>query len=288
MRVYSAETFSEVYEKSLRDLLLNPDFKSKPRNLEIHENLGVCLEILNPVLSLYKNERRGSQLKYIAAELVWYFLGRRDADFITRYAQFWDRIKNEDGTVNSSYGYLLFGKKNRFGKCQYEWALDSLASDPDSRQAIMHFNLPEHQYSGNKDFVCTMYGIWHIRNNKLDLTIHMRSNDAILGMPTDIAFFTVLQQQMLSHLKSFHYKDLELGKYTHIVDSYHLYDTHFDLVGEMLEKDFKPDSLPTLSRSLINKIGNPSSDLIIMEENLKDYGDSSDELYNWIHKNINA
>jgi thymidylate synthase len=201
MIVYSGNDFSSVYESSLKDLYYNPEYESAPRGLKIKENLGISLEILNPISCLYSNNRRGSQLRYISAEIMWYFLGRNDVEFIKEYASFWETIQNEDGTVNSSYGNLLFKKKNRFSKTQYGWALDCLKNDSESRQAIMHFNLPEHQYDGNKDFVCTLYGIWQIRENRLNLTIHMRSNDAILGTPTDVAFFTLLQQQMLSHLK---------------------------------------------------------------------------------------
>jgi thymidylate synthase len=284
MRVYTANDFSEVYSLSLKDLYLNPEYSSSPRGLSIKENLGVTLEILNPLSSLYENSRRGSQLKYIAAETVWYFLGRNDAGFISKYASFWKSIQNEDGSVNSAYGNLLFKKINRFGKSQYQWALSCLESDPDSRQAIMHFNLPEHQYIGNKDFVCTMYGVWQIRENLLNLTIHMRSNDAILGTPTDVAFFTLLQQQMLKHLKPT-YPKIKLGKYTHIVDSYHIYDRHFDLVSEMIKSDFTPSHMPKISKCLIKSNGESTSELKIMSEHLGEFK-SNDPLFNWINENI--
>lgn len=284
MRVYTANDFSEVYSLSLKDLYLNPEYSSSPRGMSIKENLGVTLEILNPLSSLYENSRRGSQLKYIAAETIWYFLGRNDADFISKYASFWKSIQNEDGSVNSAYGNLLFKKINRFGKSQYSWALSCLESDPDSRQAIMHFNLPEHQYRGNKDFVCTMYGVWQIRENLLNLTIHMRSNDAILGTPTDVAFFTLLQQQMLKHLKPT-YPKIKLGKYTHIIDSYHIYDRHFDLVSEMIESDFTPSYMPKISKCLIKSNGENTSELKIMSEHIGEFK-SNDPLFNWINENI--
>ena len=285
MRIYSGESFAEVYEKSLRDLYHNPEYTSSPRGLDIKENLGVALEIENPIQSLYNNSRRGSQNKYIAAELVWYFLGRRDVNFISKFASFWERIQNEDGTVNSSYGYLLFNKKNRFGFTQYEWAMNCLKNDQDSRQAIMHFNLPEHQYENNKDFVCTMYAIWQIRDNKLNLTVHMRSNDAILGTPTDIAFFTVLQQQALKHLSHYHH-GLEIGKYTHIIDSYHIYDRNFKLVEEMLGHDFEPVDMPNVDKNLIYQNGSPSTDLMLLSNNLDNEYLGSDQLISWISKKI--
>lgn len=283
MRVYSGQSFAEVYQKSLKDLYENPDYSSNPRGLQIKENMGVVLEIENPMLSLYSNDRRGSQKKYIAAEFLWYFSGRNDVEFISEYASFWNSIQNEDGTVNSAYGNLIFSKKNRFGINQYEWAIKSLTKDIDSRQAIMHFNLPEHQYETNKDFVCTMYGIWHIRDNRLNLTIHMRSNDAILGTPTDIAFFSVLQQQALSHLNQT-WPGLKLGKYTHIVDSYHIYERNFNLVNEMLQHDFKSESMPNVEANLIYQTGAPAVDFEIMcrHKGLQ----SNDPMYKWITENL--
>lgn len=288
MRVYSGESFSDVYRDSLFDLFHTPDFETNPRGLRIKEDLNVALVINNPILSIYQNDRRGSQLRYIAAELLWYFLGRNDVEFISKFAKFWESIQNEDGTVNSSYGNLLFNKKNRYGKNQYEWALSSLIKDPDSRQAILHFNLPEHQYTDNKDFVCTMYGIFHIRDNRLNFTVSMRSNDAILGTPTDVAFFTVLQQQMLAHLKFKAYPHLELGSYTHITNSYHIYERNFKMVEEMLMSYFEPIKFPVLSQNLIKMDGQPSDYLKILENNYTDLTPiNNDPLYNWIQQKIN-
>jgi thymidylate synthase len=286
MQVFKGNSFSEVYKNSLSHLYNDPQFESKPRDMKVKESLQVCLEINNPLYSMFDNDRRSSQYRYIAAELLWYFLGRADVDFISEYASFWKQIQNEDGSVNSSYGNLLFASKNRFGQSQYEWAHNSLVKDKDSRQAIMHFNLPKHQHPENKDFVCTMYGVFHIRNNKLDFAIYMRSNDAILGTPTDIAFFTILQQQMLKHLQEV-YPSLELGKYTHTMDSYHIYERHFDLVKGMLDSEFQPISFPTLNESLISANGSPMDKLKLLETYHKDDNlVSKDSVYSWIQNNM--
>jgi len=286
MKIYSGDSFADVYSTSLNDLLLNPQFETEPRGMKVKENLQISLEIKNPMLSTYNNNRRGSQNKYIAAELLWYFSGRRDVEFISEYASFWKKIQNEDGTVNSSYGHLLFKNKNRYGTTQYQWALDSLLNDKDSRQAVMHFNLPEHQYMSNKDFVCTMYGIFHIRYDKLYLSINMRSNDAILGTPTDIAFFTLLQQQMLKHLQ-LKYPNLTLGSYTHNVDSYHIYERHFDLVRDMISQEWHDVVFPTLTENLISTSGSPMVKLKQLEKYHKDDTMvSNDPVYSWIQNNI--
>jgi len=266
MRTYSGETFADAYELALNDILYNPQYQSAPRGMKIFEVSDAALVIEDPTFCLYENSRRSSQFKYIAAELVWYFTGRKDANFITPYAKFWDRIANADGTVNSAYGNLIFNEYVH-GLNQYQWALESLIQDKDSRQAIMHFNKPSHQWQGNKDFVCTLNGIFQIRDNKLNFTIDMRSNDLILGTPTDVAFFCLLQIQMLEHLRK-HYPELELGTYTHIAHSLHLYERHFDLVGEMLEKSFNPQSFPEMREFLIDPDGKALDGIVQLEEEM--------------------
>lgn len=287
MKVYEGDSFAQVYQVSLKDLMTSPDFQSTPRDLKVNENINVSLIINDPLQCLYYTPIRESKKKYIAAELIWYFMGRRDADFIKKYAKFWESIQNEDGTVNSSYGYLLFNKRSRFRMTQYEWALNSLIKDKDSRQAILHFNLPEHQYTTNKDFVCTMYGIFHIRENKLDFTVHMRSNDVVWGLPTDVAFFVLLQNQMLVHLQK-QYPALEMGKYTHVANSYHIYERHFDAITKALEHDFVSERIPQIGQSLITYTANPSTEFSVLAENYEDttHENFSDDLFKWIIKNI--
>jgi thymidylate synthase len=291
MRIYKGETFAEVYQNALRDVLKNPEYVTSPRNLKIKEVTNATLIIEDPKFSLYENERRSSQFKYIGGELIWYFSGRNDIDFISKFAKFWEHIDNGDGTVNSAYGNLIFREKNEHGINQYQWALESLINDKDSRQAILHFNKPQHQRKNNKDFVCTLTGVFQIRDNKLNFTIDMRSNDLILGTPTDVAFFCLLQEQMCHHLKDY-YPELEMGTYTHIVHSLHIYEKHFQLIKDMLKHSFEPMSLPDIEENIIDEFGNPLPFIRSLEEAvLKDSPTlfkSDDALHSWIHESIFA
>lgn len=245
-------TFAECYKETLKRLIESPEYSCAPRGMTINEITDFSFTVENPQSCLYENSRRGSQKKYIAAEFLWYFSGRRDLHFISKFASFWKQIADENGNLNSAYGYLLFNRKNEHGKTQWQWAYDSLVADKDTRQAIMHFNTPDHQYDGNKDFVCTLTGNFQIRENRLNLSITMRSNDAILGTATDVAFFCVMQMQMYKLLKE-KYPDLELGTYTHYAHSMHIYERHFDLVKEMLEEDFVPVEIPWMVENLIDE-----------------------------------
>jgi len=295
MRIYSGESFASVYQSLLTDLVANPEYVCSPRDQKIKEILNVGLEIQNPLSGLYINEARSSQMKYIAAELVYYFSGRNDLEYIQKYAKFWKDIANEDGTVNSAYGYLLFNKLNEHGKTQWEWAFDSLENDQDTRQALMHFNMPMHQFDGNKDFVCTLNGIFHIRDNRLDLTVMMRSNDVVLGLPTDVAFFTVLQQQMFNLLKST-YPNLQLGKYTHYVNSMHLYERNFKIVDDMLNNKFEELCFPAIEKNLIDEKGQMTFNMLALHDMVVSGVDKDlirgmiinyDPLMLWIKNSIN-
>jgi thymidylate synthase len=287
MIVFKSESFAECYKDSLT-YLFEHGAENEARGTRSKELLDVALEISDPAKCLYLNKARGSQKKYIAAELLWYYMGRNDVKFISKWAKFWETIQNSDGTANSAYGNLIFKTTNQHGFSQYQWAMQSLIADRNTRQAIMHFNAPVHQYTGNKDFVCTMYANCHIRNNRFYMTVFMRSNDAIWGTPTDVAFFCSLQMQMLSQLKQF-YPDLELGTYTHVANSYHVYDRHYDLCGQMLESDFIPEALPFVGSDLINLNGSPSHNLQTLmtaatstEENYLIFQDGND-LLKWIY-----
>lgn len=285
MRVYEGDTFADVYRKVLGGCYANPDYVSSPRGQLVKEISNVAL-VFDPKFSLYENEKRSSQFNYIAGELIWYFCGRNDIDFISKYSKFWSKLDQGNGTVNSAYGNLIFVEKNEHGHTQWQWALNSLISDKDTRQAILHFNKPSHQYLNNTDFVCTLNAVFQIRNDELNLTVDMRSNDLILGTPTDVAFFTVLQQQMLNHLRDY-YPKLRLGKYTHIVHSIHLYERHFELVEEMLKHSFDSMEMPTLRSNLVNKDGMPECELLEILDMVNDKHKNvyNDKLLDWVSVN---
>jgi thymidylate synthase len=278
-----SQNFSSAYREALELLYTKPDYMVKPRDSKIHELMNQSLVIQNPISCIYSNEHRGSQTKYIGKELLYYFSGRNDVDWISKQAPFWNNVANEDGTINSAYGYLIFQQKNEYDITPYQWALNSLEQDRDTRQSIIHFNKPRHQRSKVKDQVCTMYGIFHIRDNKLHFTVHMRSNDVIKGTPIDIPFFTTLQRQMLSHLQQIAMPSLELGTYTHHANSLHLYSDDFDKVGNMLEHQFSPKYLDQAFTDFVYRDGTPTftETLEQLENEEHNYSLNNDNLFNW-------
>jgi len=261
MRSLVHNTFAQLYREALEYIYYTPEYITAPRGLKIHEACNMEFVLADPTSNLFYNPKRSPKFRYLYPELLWYFSGRNDLEFISKYSKFWTNIANEDETVNSAYGHLLFNQKNEHGYTEYQWAYESLKNDKDSRQAIMRFNKPEHSYEGNKDFVCTLTGIFHIRNNQLNFTTTMRSQDVWFGIIYDIPFYTLLMQQMLNHLKPI-YPELQLGTYVHYVMSEHIYEKNFPEVEEMLKYVFDSAGTPTLKENLIRIDGSPS-DLLL-------------------------
>jgi thymidylate synthase len=254
MKIYRGNYISDIYKLILKDLLNAPEYTTNPRGMEVKEIINCVIEVQEPNLNMFKSEFRSSQEKYIGAELLWYFSGTNKSDFIENYASLWKQLKDEKGEVNSAYGNLIFKERNEHDYTQYDWVISSLKKDKDTRQAFMHFNKPYHQHDGNKDQVCTLTALFHIRDNKLNMTLNMRSNDIILGFMTDFTFFNILHQQVFLHLSKY-YPELEMGSYTHTSQSMHIYARHYELVGKMLDTEFYQHATPRLNTSIIDETG---------------------------------
>jgi len=254
MRAYFGKNIVSVFEDLLCDVWNDPDFVTSPRGMEVKEIRDCAMEIEEPMINLYSNQYRNSPDKYIAAEIIWYFSGTNKPEYIMPRTPLWSNIRNADGTVNSAYGNLLFTEKNEHGLTQYHWVIESLKRDKDTRQAFMHFNKPKHQFFENKDQVCTLQSLFHIRNNKLYMTLTMRSNDIILGFMTDWAFFSILHYHVYLQMKEY-YPELEMGSYTHISHSMHLYEKHYELVKTMNTSKYEPRSIPLPNETILNEDG---------------------------------
>jgi len=276
MKIIKGKTFADVYREVLYELHHFPKYVTNPRSMKIKEIINLIIEIEDPTSNMFINPIRKTPQRYLAGEMYWYFQGREDVEFISKYSKFWKKLTNPDGvTVNSAYGNLLFRDLNEYNITEWQWALKSLIEDKDTRQAIIRFNKPKHSFVGNKDFVCTLNGIFNIRNDKLIFTVIMRSQDEILGRTFDIPFFTLLQQQMRNHLLPY-YPDLKLGSFIHHNVSSHIYEKDFELVEDMLRNQWKSAGLPKLRENLINPDGSFNDN----------FWKSDDELITWIRENM--
>jgi thymidylate synthase len=222
--------FSKTFVNIIKDIE-DKGSVSQPRDLKVKELIYGQYNI-DPRFPIAYFESRKFAWKYFAGELAWYLMKDTDIEYINQFSNFWKNITNP-GTnqINSNYGSLLFGD-------QLAWCLESLQKDINTRQAIAFLNQPKFQFEGNKDFVCTMYLNFFVRNNKLNMKVQMRSNDIFYGLTYDAPFFAFVHQHMYLWLKET-YSDLELGTYTHFADNIHFYEHHFELASKIKNEPYK-------------------------------------------------
>lgn len=236
------QTIDEAYREVLKDVYNNPDYKAAPRGLPIREKVDYVFSVLSPTSEPIKTadgERNKVIADYTNKEVVLYDSGTNKVADFAKASKFWEKLANPDGTINSAYGFLIwknYSCTSLFSDramTPWEWAKESLEADKDTRQAIMRFSLPEHQWMGNKDQTCTMHGNWLIRDNKLNFTITMRSQDMVKGAVYDWPWFCGLMDRMLAELKP-KYPELEKGRYTHFVHSIHCYEKDAEVIQKMI------------------------------------------------------
>lgn len=262
----------EAYLGTLADVYDNPQFICSPRGQKIREVLDYKFVIENPVAEAIetKDLERNKVIKsYTDKECELYNSGTNQAEDFGKASKFWLKLANPDGTVNSAYGHLIKHKRSHGNpmyemgadntmlgatsadvadklseaaasmmRTPWEWCVESLKADKDTRQAVLRFSLPEHFYKGNKDLTCTLEGNFHIREDKLYFSVHMRSNDMMLGLVYDLPWFISLMDDMIDELKG-EYPNLTKGSYTHKVDSMHIYERDTEKIFKMMGRDVK-------------------------------------------------
>ena len=220
--------FSSVFQHLIRDISEN-GVECKPRDLAVKEQLFTKLPI-TPNSPFANYDSRKFNWKYFAGELAWYLKKDNNVDYISDYSGFWSNITNPNSNeINSNYGSLLFGD-------QLHWVVESLKKDKHTRQAIAFLNGRRFQFEGNKDFVCTMYLNFFIRDNMLFMKVQMRSNDIFYGLTFDAPFFAFVHQHVYLWIKET-YPDLGLGLYWHFSDNSHFYEKHFRLANNILNEN---------------------------------------------------
>ena len=199
-----------------------------PREHETKEILNAHITIQDPLDNIVTLPERNLSTKYLEAELAWYESAETNIRRIQEHSSFWKTLADENNEVQSNYGNHAH-KQKFYGKTQYEWCLDSLRKDNNTRQALINYNQPTHKKPGTKDFVCTISQQFLLRDNALNSVVTMRSNDAVYGFCYDVPWFTQLQTRISREL------NVKIGEYHHFAASMHIYKKHYDMIRRIRE-----------------------------------------------------
>lgn len=174
--------------------------------------------------------------EYIQRELKWYM--DQDLDIaVLDDVKIWTQVCDENRKINSNYGFLILSGQNGH---QYKSAFNELKRNPYSRRAIMYYTNPWMHYQGGKDHVCTIAVQFYIRNNALQCTVMMRSNDIVFGMRNDLPWHQNILQKLYIDLKNdpeYKNSSLKLGNIHWFATSLHIYERHYKAL-EKLGKEY--------------------------------------------------
>jgi thymidylate synthase len=244
MKTYNS--FTAAYG-ALANELLRDGAETCPRGQKTKELIFKSFCIENPLDRLPRFKSRNLSPSYLAAEFTWYAAGCYSTKWISDYAKFWSGISNGNDIAESAYGARIYGihPSLKAGVDQWKYVVEELMKDPDSRRAVIHIRTMNDSLVESKDVPCTLSLHFMIRNGALDLMVHMRSSDIILGLVYDVPAFTLFQEAMANEL------NVGVGQYYHISDSLHVYEKHYGMLARIAE-EFPPLNFPMRSMKDLN------------------------------------
>jgi thymidylate synthase len=192
--------------------------------------------------------------KSLVSELLWFVSGSgdiQDLKGIYRHNKLWDGNyesfrqrtgqPESDGRMGRIYGVQWRAWEGADGKVvdQLQEAIHSIQTTPDSRRIIVNsWNAAE---VGVEDVAlppCHSFFQFYVSGSRLSLLMYQRSCDMFLGVPLNIASYSLLLH-MVARVTG-----LEPHEFIHTLADCHIYMNHLDAVEEQLSR--KPYPLPKL------------------------------------------
>ena len=211
-------------------------------------------------------------LKSIIYELLWFLKGDTNIKYLQENGvKIWDAWADSNGELGPVYGFQ-WRNWNNDGIDQISNLINDLKNNPSSRRHLISaWNpsvLPDTSISFEANVAngkaalppCHAFFQFHVINGKLSCQLYQRSADIFLGVPFNIASYSLLTIMIAQVC------DLKVGDFIHTFGDAHIYSNHFDQMKLQLTRE--PRKLPTLK---INKKIKSILDFKFEDFTLEDY-----------------
>jgi len=179
-------------------------------------------------------------LKSIIYELLWFLRGDTNIRYLQEHGvSIWNEWADEQGNLGPVYGkqWRSWTKPDGTTIDQLQSLLDEIKQNPDSRRLIVNaWNVGELDEMALTPCHCLFQ--FYVADNKLSCQLYQRSADVFLGVPFNIASYSLLTHMIAEQT------NLEVGEFIWTGGDCHLYRNHIDQAEEQLAR--RPLSLPTL------------------------------------------
>lgn len=230
-----SKEFDKVYLEALKSVLLEGNDHEDRTGTGRRSCFGLQMKYdISDKFPLLTTKK--VNFKAVVNELVWMVcLGSTDVNWLNEQGHtFWDEWKGEDGTIGPGYGKQF---RNCKGVDQVQSVIDSIKNDPYSARHIISLWQPDEIESMElppchglvvQFFVeagCTGQPEW------LSCQMYQRSGDMFLGVPFNIAFYSLLTK-VIGNLSG-----LKPKTFSHIIGDAHIYLNHKAQVLEQLSRE---------------------------------------------------
>lgn len=175
-------------------------------------------------------------------ELLWFLRGETNVRYLRENkVTIWDEWADAKGDLGPVYGkqWRDFG-----GVDQIRWVIDEIKRNPDSRRLIVSaWNPVDIPTMALPPCHCLFQ--FYVVNGRLSCQLYQRSADIFLGVPFNIASYSLLTHMFAQIC------NLEVGDFVHTLGDTHLYKNHIEQALEQLKRSPRP--LPTLKLNPVVK-----------------------------------
>ncbi|ALE34393.1 thymidylate synthase [Lawsonella clevelandensis] len=227
------------YEDLLREVLTHGTPKADRTGTGTRSVFGAQLRYhLDDGFPLITTKR--VHVKSIVYELLWFLQGNTNVRWLQEHGvSIWDEWADENGDLGPVYGAQWRSWPTPTGETldQISAALELLRTDPDSRRNIVSaWNVSELPKMAL--YPCHTLFQFYVADNKLSCQLYQRSADLFLGVPFNIASYSLLTHMMAQQA------GLGVGDFIWTGGDCHIYNNHVEQVTEQLSRD--PLPYPTL------------------------------------------
>ena len=179
-------------------------------------------------------------LKSIIYELLWFIKGDTNIRYLQEHGvRIWNEWADDNGDLGPVYGAQWRSWPASDGRVidQLSEAIDLIKNQPESRRIIINaWNVGDLDKMALSPCHCLFQ--FYVSEGVLSCQLYQRSADAFLGVPFNIASYSLLTMMMAQVC------GLEAGEFVHTFGDLHLYQNHLDQARLQLTRE--PRSLPEL------------------------------------------
>lgn len=189
-------------------------------------------------------------LKSIVHELLWFLKGDTNIKYLQENGvRIWNEWADENGDLGPVYGYQ-WRNWNGDEIDQISEIIETLKNNPDSRRMLVSAWNPSVLPDTSKSFSenvangkaalppCHAFFQFYVADKKLSCQMYQRSADVFLGVPFNIASYSLLTH-MIAQVCGY-----EVGDFIHTFGDTHIYLNHIEQVNLQLSRE--PMPLPKL------------------------------------------